>query len=244
LVDKNLKLSDVYHLDMHYSDWQELFGLSWRDFWPVLQETSRLRETRFGQQVSLCVIINAKSGLCSEDCAFCSQSVRAQTEIPTYPLLPREKLVEAAQAAAEAGAARFSLVTSGRGMALRREQEAILASVAAIREAVDIKVCASLGIVDRGFLAELKAAGVERFHHNLEAAVIVQLNRVIRGTANYFATPWSHCGDLYRSLDRWIRRRLRCMKYKRKSEEDNFRLRLKHFRHMGLLSLSNLRSLA
>lgn len=155
---------------MHYSDWQELFGLSWRDFWPVLQETSRLRETRFGRRVSLCVIINAKSGLCSEDCAFCSQSVRAQTEIPTYPLLPREKLVEAAQAAAEAGAARFSLVTSGRGMALRREQEAILASVAAIREAVDIKVCASLGILDRGFLAELKAAGVERFHHNLEAA--------------------------------------------------------------------------
>lgn len=155
---------------MHYSDWQELFGLSWRDFWPVLQETSRLRETRFGRRVSLCVIINAKSGLCSEDCAFCSQSVRAQTEIPAYPLLPREKLVEAAQAAAEAGAARFSLVTSGRGMALRREQEAILASVAAIREAVDIKVCASLGIVDRGFLAELKAAGVERFHHNLEAA--------------------------------------------------------------------------
>ena len=155
---------------MHYSDWQELFGLSWRDFWPVLQETSRLRETRFGRRVSLCVIINAKSGLCSEDCAFCSQSVRAQAEIPTYPLLPREKLVEAAQAAAEAGAARFSLVTSGRGMALRREQEAILASVAAIREAVDIKVCASLGILDRGFLAELKAAGVERFHHNLEAA--------------------------------------------------------------------------
>ena len=155
---------------MHYSDWQELFGLSWRDFWPVLQETSRLRETRFGRRVSLCVIINAKSGLCSEDCAFCSQSVRAQAEIPTYPLLPREKLVEAAQAAAEAGAARFSLVTSGRGMALRREQEAILAGVAAIREAVAVKVCASLGIVDRGFLAELKAAGVERFHHNLEAA--------------------------------------------------------------------------
>ncbi len=155
---------------MHYSDWQELFGLSWRDFWPVLQKTSQVREASFGRRVSLCVIINAKSGLCSEDCAFCSQSVRAHTEIPTYPLLSTEKLVEAAQAAAEAGAARFSLVTSGRGIAARREQEAILASVAAIREAVDIKVCASLGIVDRTFLSELKAAGVMRFHHNLEAA--------------------------------------------------------------------------
>ena len=51
--------------------------------------------------------------------------------------------------------------------------------------------------------------------------MIEQLNRVIRGTANYFATPWSHCGDMYRSLDRWIRMRLRCMKFKRKSQVDN-----------------------
>ena len=111
-----------------------------------------------------------------------------------------------------------------------------------------------LGFDIKSRFVRMRAKSVEKFktkirtltrrHHNLEAAVIVELNRVIRGTANYFATPWSHCGDLYRSLDRWIRRRLRCMKYKRKSEEDNFRLRLKHFRHMGLLSLSNLRSVA
>jgi group II intron reverse transcriptase/maturase len=86
-----------------------------------------------------------------------------------------------------------------------------------------------------------KVRGITRRSHNLEAEVIVQLNRVIRGTANYFAMPWSHCGDAYRSLDRWIRMRLRCMKLKRKSGKDNFRLRLKHFRHMGLLSLSDLR---
>jgi len=86
-----------------------------------------------------------------------------------------------------------------------------------------------------------KIRGLTRRSYNLEADVIVQLNRIIRGTANYFATPWSHCGDRYRSLDRWIRMRLRCMKHKRKSGKDNFRLRLKHFRHMGLLSLSDLR---
>jgi biotin synthase len=170
LVDKGPDLSDAYHSGMHYSDWQELFGLSWPDFWPILQKTSALRESHFGRQVRLCVIINAKSGLCSEDCAFCSQSVKAQSGVPAYPLLPRDKLVEAAQAAAEAGAGRFSLVTSGRGITAARDKEAILNAVAAIREAVDIKLCASLGIVDRSFLGELKAAGVERFHHNLEAA--------------------------------------------------------------------------
>jgi biotin synthase len=170
LVDKKIILRDVYQSGMQYSDWEELFGSTWQDFWPVLKEASRVREDRFGHQVSLCVIINAKSGLCSEDCAFCSQSIKSRANIQPYPLLDQEQMVEAARAAAEAGAARFSLVTSGRGIVSSREKEAILATVAAIRNAVDIKVCASLGITDRLFLAELKAAGVHRFHHNLETA--------------------------------------------------------------------------
>ena len=87
-----------------------------------------------------------------------------------------------------------------------------------------------------------KVRRITRRSHNLDAEMIVQLNRVIRGTANYFATPWSHCGDAYRSLDRWIRMRLRCMKFKRKSKVDNVRIRLKHFRNMGLLSLCDLRA--
>ncbi len=86
-----------------------------------------------------------------------------------------------------------------------------------------------------------KVRDLTRRSHNLDAEVIKKLNRVIRGTANYFATPWSHCGDAYRSLDRWIRMRLRCMKTKRKSKVDNSRIRLKHLRRMGLLSLSDLR---
>jgi group II intron reverse transcriptase/maturase len=109
-----------------------------------------------------------------------------------------------------------------------------------------------LGFDIKSRFVRMRAKSVEKFKtkvremtarsHNLDAEVIAGLNRVIRGTANYFATPWSHCGDTYRSLDRWIRMRLRCMKFKRKSGEDNFRLRLKHFRHMGLLSLSALRT--
>jgi group II intron reverse transcriptase/maturase len=75
--------------------------------------------------------------------------------------------------------------------------------------------------------------------HNLDAEMIRKLNRVIRGTANYFAKPWSTCRYMYRTLDRWIRMRLRCMKTKRKSMEDNRRIRLKHIEHMGLLSLTS-----
>ena len=97
----------------------------------------------------------------------------------------------------------------------------------------------------------MRAKAVEKFKdkvreltprsHNLEAGVIMKLNRVIRGTANYFATSFSKCGDCFRTLDRWIRMRLRCMKYKRKSRTDNGRIRLRQFRRLGLLSLSDLR---
>ena len=82
-----------------------------------------------------------------------------------------------------------------------------------------------------------KVRQITRRSHNLDADVIGRLNRVIRGVANYFVRSWSHCSDTYRSLDRWIRMRLRCMKLKRKSKADNARIRLKHFEHMGLLSL-------
>ena len=75
--------------------------------------------------------------------------------------------------------------------------------------------------------------------HNLDAEMVEKLNRVIRGTANYFTRPWSACCHMYRTLDRWIRMRLRCMKTKRKSAEDTRCLRLKHFKHMGLLSLTS-----
>jgi biotin synthase len=152
------------------ADWQEIFRLSWTELWPRLGEAAALRERRCGRGVSFCVIINAKSGACSEDCAFCSQASKAKTGAPLYPLLPREQLVAAAREAAAAGAARFSLVTAGRGVLSPREESAIVETVAAIKAAVPIKVCASLGIVDGGFLRELKAAGLYRFHHNLEAA--------------------------------------------------------------------------
>jgi biotin synthase len=155
---------------MNYSEWEEIFGLEGPELWAGLAEAGRVRERRCGRQVSFCVIINAKSGMCSEDCAFCSQSARAASQVPHYPLLSREELVDAAEQAAAAGASRFSLVTAGRGLLSTRDQSAVLAAVAAIKAAVPIRVCASLGIVDRGFLGELKAAGLYRFHHNLESA--------------------------------------------------------------------------
>jgi len=75
--------------------------------------------------------------------------------------------------------------------------------------------------------------------HNLESRVIEKLNQVIRGTANYFATGFSTCKALFSRLDSWIRMRLRCMKFKRKKHTDNYRLRNKVFRKLGLLNMAD-----
>jgi group II intron reverse transcriptase/maturase len=110
---------------------------------------------------------------------------------------------------------------------------------------------AFLGFVISAWSVTMRPKAVEKFkakvreltprHHNLDQTVIRKLNSVIRGTANYFATSFSSVGDLFRGLDRWIRMRLRCMKYKRKSRADNGRFRLAHFRRLGLCTLTELR---
>jgi hypothetical protein len=83
-----------------------------------------------------------------------------------------------------------------------------------------------------------KIREITRRHCNLDTQVIKKLNQVIRGTANYFATNFSTCVKLFQKLDKWIRMRIRCMKFKRKSEFDNYRLRQGSFdKKLGLLKL-------
>jgi RNA-directed DNA polymerase len=86
-----------------------------------------------------------------------------------------------------------------------------------------------------------KIRDLTRRSRNLDAEIIKKINRVTRGTANYFATPFSHITETFRKMDRWIRMRLRCMKYKRKWRTDNKRLRIKHFHRMGLLNMTDFR---
>jgi RNA-directed DNA polymerase len=110
---------------------------------------------------------------------------------------------------------------------------------------------AFLGFAISAWSVTMRPKSVEKFkakvraltprHHNLDATVITKLNSVLRGTAHYFATSFSDVGDRFRGLDRWIRMRLRCMKYQRKRRTDNGRFRLVNFRRLGLCSLSELR---
>jgi group II intron reverse transcriptase/maturase len=108
---------------------------------------------------------------------------------------------------------------------------------------------AFLGFRISSFSRNMRAKSVEKFKdkvreltrrkHNLDGRTIERLNRVIRGTANYFGTEFSTSRKLFRHLDAWIRMRLRCMKFKRKKQTDNFRFRTKVLSKLGLLSLTN-----
>lgn len=122
-----------------------------------------------GDHISFCSIINAKSGKCSEDCRFCVQSAHFHTDAPVYPLLGKDKLLSAAAEAKRIGASHFSLVTSGRGLP-KKEIPLVAAFIAEIRDKVGINVCASFGILPREDLSTLKAAGLSRYHHNLETS--------------------------------------------------------------------------
>lgn len=135
----------------------------------LMAKALRTKLARRGRHFSLCSIINAKSGQCSEDCRFCAQSAHFQTAAPVYPLLGQDEIVAAARTAKENGAGHFSLVTSGRGLA-GRDLERVAAIIRVVRREVDIAVCASLGILGRQEFALLKEAGMSRYHHNLETS--------------------------------------------------------------------------
>lgn len=149
---------------MNKERYHELLTLS---FDALLKEAYGAKLTKRKDSLSLCSIMNVKSGACSEDCAFCAQSARYKTKAPVYQISPVDQILKRAEEAKESGATRFSLVASGKGPS-KKEVDQIASIVHKIKQEVGIKVCASLGIIDGSGLKALKDAGLTRYHHNLE----------------------------------------------------------------------------
>jgi biotin synthase len=148
----------------------EFFSPQGPGLWDLVARANGLREKAFGKRVHLCAILNAKSGGCSEDCAFCAQSGRHSARIQRYPLVSTDKALAAAKEACSWRVRCFSLVTSGKAIAGSREKARLLKTVESIRSETDLQVAASLGFVEPAFLRDLKAAGLSTYHHNLETA--------------------------------------------------------------------------
>ena len=122
-----------------------------------------------GKRVDMCSIMNARSGKCGEDCKWCSQSRFHHTDIEVYPLVDAESALREAVHNASKGVSRFSLVTSGRALS-PADAERICAIYRRIGSECPIKLCASLGLLNREQLFQLKESGVTRYHCNLETA--------------------------------------------------------------------------
>ena len=135
----------------------------------LLQAAFRLRSRWFGRRVDLHVIRNARSGGCTEDCAYCSQSGSATTAISSYSMQPLRQIAEGARAAKAAGAVRYCIVTSGRGPS-GEEVDEICDAARTIRSEVDIQICTSLGLLTTDQARRLVEAGVNRYNHNLETS--------------------------------------------------------------------------
>ncbi|MFH1476502.1 MAG: biotin synthase BioB [Verrucomicrobiota bacterium] len=135
----------------------------------MLDAAFRVRRCYYGRGVRLHVIRNARSGSCSEDCAYCSQSVRADGKAPQYPWQSREEIVAGAREARRMGAFRYCVVSSGRAPS-DADILHICETVRVLKAEVPIQVCVSLGMLTPARARQLKGAGVNRYNHNLETS--------------------------------------------------------------------------
>lgn len=136
----------------------------------LLQAAFTVRERFWGRKVKICVLQNARSGLCPEDCHYCSQSAISTAAINKYRLLPLEQLLAGARKAIAAGARRYCMVTSGRGPS-ERDIAHLSEAVQTIKhEFPSLEICVSLGLMNEEQARQLKEAGVGWVNHNLNTS--------------------------------------------------------------------------
>ncbi|MEM9646383.1 MAG: biotin synthase BioB, partial [Planctomycetota bacterium] len=135
----------------------------------ILSAGFRIRHHFFGRTVQLYFLMNAKSGLCPEDCHYCSQSKVSDAPVPKYNILQRDRLMNAAKIAKDRGAKTYCLVISARGPS-EREMKAVETVVPEIKEKYGLDICACLGLLNREQADRLKDCGVDRVNHNLNTS--------------------------------------------------------------------------
>ncbi|MEU7153228.1 biotin synthase BioB [Streptomyces sp. NPDC045470] len=140
------------------------------DLLDVVAAAGKVRRRWFGRRVKLNYLVNLKSGLCPEDCSYCSQRLGSKAEILKYTWLKPEQASEAAAAGVAGGAKRVCIVASGRGPT-DRDVDRVSQTIAAIKKQNEgVEVCACLGLLSDGQAARLRAAGADAYNHNLNTS--------------------------------------------------------------------------
>ncbi len=140
------------------------------DMLSLISGASRLRRAHFGKKVKLNYLVNVKSGLCPEDCNYCSQSKLSEAPIPKYPLMGADEIIAQAERGMSVGAVRACLVASGRGPSSRELNE-FCGSVEKLKDRYpNLEVCACLGLLSDGQADKLKDSGVHAYNHNINTS--------------------------------------------------------------------------
>jgi len=135
----------------------------------LVERAWQVRTDRFGDSTDMCSLVNAKSGGCAEDCGFCAQSRYAEADTPMHAMMEPDQILEHAKAAEAAGAHRFCMVTQGQGLS-KRDFQKILEGARLVSEQTNLKRCASIGHMSVERAKQLKEAGIQRVHHNVETS--------------------------------------------------------------------------
>lgn len=135
----------------------------------LMQGAYNIRRAYFGNKVKLNMIINAKSGLCPENCGYCSQSSISTAPVKTYKMVDKDTLIRGAEEAYRLQVGTYCIVASGRGPS-EKEIDTVVSAVKEIKERFGLKVCACLGILKPEQAARLKEAGVDRYNHNINTS--------------------------------------------------------------------------
>lgn len=146
-----------------------LFLADYPDIDALCDAADSIRMKFAGNAVDSCSIVNARSGLCSEDCKWCAQASRHHTGCEVYDFIDEKELMEAARRNQEAGIHRFSLVTSGRAVG-PKEIGRFCDMIRKLSEETDLYLCASMGLIGPDEMKLLAEAGVKRYHCNMETA--------------------------------------------------------------------------
>ncbi|WP_411333106.1 biotin synthase BioB [Metabacillus indicus] len=125
-----------------------------------------IRKHYYGKKVKLNMIVNTKSGLCPENCGYCSQSSISTAPIEKYRMMNKESILEGAERAYNLKVGTYCIVASGRGPS-EKELDTVVSAVKDIKDQFGLKVCACLGLLKPGQAERLKEAGVDRYNHNI-----------------------------------------------------------------------------
>lgn len=135
----------------------------------LLHAAFQIRKRYYGKKVKLNMIMNAKSGLCPENCGYCSQSSISTAPINSYRMVDKDTILEGAKRAHDLNIGTYCIVASGRGPS-NKDVDHVVEAVKEIKTTYGLKVCACLGLLKPEQANRLKEAGVDRYNHNINTS--------------------------------------------------------------------------